>query len=98
MTESPVEPTARAHILVSGRVQGVGYRAFAARTAARRGLAGGVRNLDDGRVELEVEGQKAVIEALLQELKVGPPAAYVTKIETEWGAATGRFADFSIWY
>lgn len=98
MTESPAEQPFRARIMVSGRVQGVGYRAFAARVAAQRGLLGGVRNLDDGRVELDVEGTKAVIEALLHELKVGPPAARVTKIEAEWSAATGRFSGFSIWY
>jgi len=61
------EANVRAHILVSGRVQGVGYRAFAHRVATQRGLVGGVRNLDDGRVELDVEGDRAVIEALLLE-------------------------------
>ncbi|MBI3357426.1 MAG: acylphosphatase [Nitrospirae bacterium] len=98
MTESAGETTVRAHITVSGRVQGVGYRAFAARVATRRGLSGGVRNLDDGRVQLDVEGKKSVIEALLHELQKGPPAARVTKIETEWSAATDRFSSFSIWY
>ncbi len=98
MTESAAEPSVRAHILVSGRVQGVGYRAFAARVASQHGLLGGVRNLDDGRVELDVEGMKTVIETLLHELKVGPPAARVTKIEAEWSAATERFSSFSIWY
>jgi acylphosphatase len=98
MTESPAVQPVRARIMVSGRVQGVGYRAFAARMAAQHGLLGGVRNLDDGRVELDVEGKKAVIEALLHDLKVGPPAARVTKIETEWSAATERFSSFSIWY
>ena len=84
--------------MVSGRVQGVGYRAFAARAASRHGLLGGVRNLDDGRVELEVEGTRAAIEALLCDLKAGPPAARVTKIQTEWNDATTRFSSFSIWY
>lgn len=97
MTESAERPV-RAHIVVSGRVQGVGYRAFAARAATERGLLGGVRNLDDGRVELDVEGQKAIIEALLLDLKEGPPAARVAAIETEWGAATERFSTFSVWY
>jgi len=98
MTESAAEPLVRAHIIVSGRVQGVGYRAFAARVAGQRGLLGGVRNLDDGRVELDVEGKKVVIEALMHELKIGPPAARVTKIETEWSTATERFSGFNIWY
>jgi acylphosphatase len=98
MTEPAREPPVRAHVTVSGRVQGVGYRAFAARLATERGLFGGVRNLDDGRVELDVEGKKSVIEALLHELEKGPPAARVTKIETEWSAATDRFSSFSIWF
>ncbi len=58
MTQSVDEPPVRARILVAGRVQGVGFRAFAARTATRLDLVGGVRNLDDGRVELEVEGRR----------------------------------------
>jgi acylphosphatase len=78
-------------------VQGVGFRAFAARTATGLALVGGVRNLGDGRVELRVEGRRTVIEALLRELKTGPPAAHVTTVETEWGAATGRYSNFSIW-
>jgi acylphosphatase len=98
MTQSADEPPVRAHILVAGRVQGVGFRAFAARAATRRDLVGGVRNLDDGRVELDMEGRRAEIEALVRELKTGPPAASVKKIETEWSAATGRYSHFSIWY
>lgn len=98
MTQSVDEPSVRARILVAGHVQGVGFRAFAARTATRLDLVGGVRNLDDNRVELEAEGRRAVIEILLHELKTGPPAARVTKIETEWSAAAGRYSNFSIWY
>jgi acylphosphatase len=51
----PSGPTVRARISVSGRVQGVGYRAFTVRVANERGLVGGVRNCEDGRVELEAE-------------------------------------------
>ncbi|MBX3331835.1 MAG: acylphosphatase [Nitrospira sp.] len=98
MTQTADDPPVRARSLVGGRVQGVGFRAFAARTATRLDLVGGVRNLDDGRVELDVEGRRTVIEALLRELKIGPPASHVTKIETEWSAATGRYSNFSIWY
>ena len=88
----------RACILVYGCVQGVGFRAFAARVAADLRLVGGVRNLPDGRVELEVEGQKTVIEALEHRLRIGPSAAHVTKVETTWGAATGQCSVFEIWY
>jgi acylphosphatase len=98
MTQAVDEPPVRAHILVDGRVQGVGFRAFAARTATRLDLVGGVRNLDDGRVELDVEGSRTVIEAFLHELTIGPPASRVTKIATEWSIATGRYSTFSIWY
>ncbi len=98
MTDSASEQPVRACILVSGRVQGVGYRAFAARVATERGLVGGVRNRDDGRVELEVEGPRSVIEAVQQELRKGPPAALVTEIRTDWSAARDQFATFSIWY
>ena len=98
MTE-PIEPTTlRAKLLVTGKVQGVGYRAFAARIASQRGLRGGVRNIDDGRVELEVEGPKARILDLIEELKIGPPASRVTAVEVEWSPATGRFVDFNVWY
>lgn len=98
MTEANEPTTVRARVTVSGRVQGVGYRAFTVRIATQRGLVGGVRNLDDGRVELEVEGPKEGILALIGELKIGPPASRVTTVQTEWGSATGRYADFLVWY
>ncbi len=88
----------RARILVRGLVQGVGYRAFAVRVATRRQLRGGVRNLDDGRVELQAEGPKDRIESLIEELRIGPPASQVAAVDVEWGNATGRFADFRVWY
>jgi len=84
--------------MVSGLVQGVGYRAFAARVAGNHRLVGGVRNLNDGRVEVDVEGEKAVIQALVVELKAGPPGSDVQKIEIEWSPSTNRFSSFRIWY
>ena len=98
MAES-IEPAAlRARLFVKGTVQGVGYRAFAARVASKRGLCGGVRNLDDGRVELEVEGPKDQILILIEDVKTGPPASQVAAVEVEWSPATGRFSDFQVWY
>ena len=95
----PLEPAAlRARLFIKGKVQGVGYRAFAARVASQRGLYGGVRNLDDGRVELEVEGPKDHILILIEDVKIGPPASRVTAVEVEWSPATGRFSDFRVWY
>jgi len=94
-----IEPIVlRARLSVKGKVQGVGYRAFAARVASQRGLCGGVRNLEDGRVKLEVEGRKDQILTLIEDLKNGPLAARVTSIDVEWSLATGRFVDFQVWY
>ena len=98
MTESTAQAPVRARIIVAGRVQGVGYRAFCVRVATQRRLSGGVKNLEDGRVELEVEGRRDLILALIEELKIGPPAARVGRVDVEWAAATGRFEDFRVWY
>ena len=94
--------TGRSHvgsrIWVRGRVQGVAYRAFACAAASRRGLTGGARNLDDGRVELEVEGERSEVEALLDALRQGPPMARVDDVTVEWVAPTGQYTGFQIWY
>jgi acylphosphatase len=97
MTDASDSPV-RARISVSGRVQGVGYRAFTVRAATERGLVGGVRNCEDGRVELEAEGAKDQIMSLIAALKIGPPASRVTDVRVEWVSATGRHTDFAIWY
>ncbi|HEX8750972.1 MAG TPA: acylphosphatase [Nitrospira sp.] len=98
MTDASDPTAVRARISVSGRVQGVGYRAFTIRVATQRGLVGGVRNTDDGRVELEAEGPKDRILSLIEDLKVGPPASRVTTVQVEWVTATGRQTDFRVWY
>jgi acylphosphatase len=98
MKDSTSHELVRAKLTVIGHVQGVGYRAFTRHAASRRGLVGGVRNLDDGRVEAEVEGMRSVIEAMVGELKVGPPGARVQAVHVEWAPASGRFFDFQIWY
>jgi acylphosphatase len=92
------EPTVRARIVVVGLVQGVSYRAFTQRVASQQGLRGGVRNLDDGRVAVEVEGTRAGVERLIAMLRVGPPMAQVQDVQVKWEPATGQFADFRIWY
>ncbi|MDP9131668.1 MAG: acylphosphatase [Nitrospirota bacterium] len=92
------EACVRAQILVSGHVQGVGYRAFARRMAASRGVTGGVKNLDSGQVALDAEGPRDVLEELLADLKKGPVGAKVSHVQTEWSPATCRHHDFTIWY
>jgi acylphosphatase len=67
--------------LVSGRVQGVGYRNFALRAARDLQLAGWVRNLPDGRVEALARGPLAKLNRFISELRIGPPRAEVTNID-----------------
>lgn len=88
----------RARVLVSGRVQGVAYRAFTQQMASRAGLQGGVRNLPDGRVEVEIEGERPKVEAFLEVLRKGPPMARVDDLLVQWEAPTGQYSDFRIWY
>ena len=87
-----------AEILVSGRVQGVYYRAFALDTAVRLGLTGFCRNLPDGRVEVVAEGDREVIEVLIEQLRIGPPRARVEDVHVNWKPAEKSFKDFSIRY
>lgn len=80
----------RRHVLVSGLVQGVGYRYLARKHAVRLGIAGWVRNLPDGRVEAEVEGDEAAVETMLRRLHAGPPGSRVTDLLVSEVAATGE--------
>ena len=86
----------RVHAIVSGRVQGVSYRAETAREARRLGVVGWVRNLPDGTVELEVEGTDAQVTALLGWCEIGPPAARVTNVTTVEQSTKGTEAGFAI--
>lgn len=91
MTTLPVDGDARARatVLVQGRVQGVGYRAFVRRHALDLGLAGHVENLADGRVEVVAEGPRSEVEQLLVHLRRGPLHAEVRDLETAWSDAAG---------
>jgi acylphosphatase len=69
------------HLVIGGKVQGVGFRWFV-RTAARAlGLSGRVRNLPDGRVEVRVAGAPERLAVFLERMREGPPASRVTEIE-----------------
>jgi acylphosphatase len=81
---------------VSGEVQGVGYRFFAQRAAARHQVVGYVRNLPDGRVEALAEGSPASVEAFKKELATGPRLALVEKIEELSVEPTGSYSSFLI--
>jgi len=81
-----VSPRARvrARVLVSGRVQGVNYRAFAEDEAAFRKVAGWVQNSPDGGVEALFEGEKEAVEAMIRWCHTGSPAAEVRAVEVHW--------------
>lgn len=82
--------------MISGRVQGVFYRASAQQEAMRLGLMGEIRNLPDGRVEAVVEGPKERIEEFIEWCKRGPPAARVEHVGVRWSAARGDFRTFMV--
>jgi acylphosphatase len=89
--------TVRAHLLVSGLVQGVFYRQSTADEARRLGLSGWVRNLPDGRVEVEAQGERAAVEALVAFCRRGPPSAAVDEVEVAWATpAEGAGEGFSV--
>ena len=75
-----LDPTAG--FLISGRVQGVGFRWWTRRTATRLGLSGTVRNLPDGRVEVRARGSVAALDELELKLRIGPPVADVADVES----------------
>ena len=90
---------ASVRVAVYGYVQGVFFRTFVSREAAKLGLSGYVRNLPTGEaVEVQVEGERRQLEKLIGSLKVGPPAARVEKIVSNWSKYTGSYSGFRIRY
>ena len=79
----------RAHVLVSGRVQGVYYRANTCDAASERGVDGWVQNLDDGRVEAVFEGPRATVESMVEWCHDGSPRARVDDVSVEYEELTG---------
>jgi acylphosphatase len=80
---------ARAHVYVSGRVQGVFYRATTRDTARERGVDGWVRNLDDGRVEAAFEGSEPAVEGMVEWCHTGSPAADVDVVDVTYEEPRG---------
>lgn len=86
----------RAHIVISGIVQGVFFRVETQRAAQRIGVYGWVRNKRDGTVEAVIEGERDKVEAMLDWCRKGPPRAVVNKVDVEWEKYTGETADFRV--
>jgi acylphosphatase len=87
-------PSIARHVRITGRVQGVGYRAWVGREAARRGLLGAVRNRKDGSVEAVLSGEAAAVEAMIAACHIGPANATVldVRVSDYAGPAFTRFA------
>jgi acylphosphatase len=85
-----------AHVLISGRVQGVGFTTFAQGEARKLGLEGYVRSLPDGRVEVVAEGAKEQVSVLLEKLERGPRGARVEKLEKRDVLPLGKHGEFEI--
>lgn len=91
-----MESEIRMQIVVSGAVQGVGYRYFVMETARELALRGWVRNLADGRVEAEAEGERASVEALIAAMRRGPHMSHVTEMKLEVLPCGGADAGFRV--
>jgi acylphosphatase len=98
MDPQPVSSeTARAHIWVKGRVQGVGFRAFVEYSARKIGeLTGWVRNVGYDTVEAIAEGERETVERLIEAMKQGPRGSRVDESKVEWETPTGEFQEFGV--
>ena len=88
----------RAHVFISGRVQGIFFRSETRNEAKKLGVKGWVRNLPDGRVEAVFEGEQENAKKLIEFCKRGPPGARVTNMDVIWENYTGEFRNFEVRY
>ena len=86
----------RAHVFISGRVQGVFFRSETKHEARKHSLTGWVRNLPDDRVEAVFEGEEENVKELVEFCRRGPPGAKVTSTDVTWESYSQEFRDFEI--
>lgn len=91
-------PKTRAHVVMSGRVQGVFFRAHTRDIARESNVNGWVKNRDDGKVEALFEGDEEDVKAVLDWCQDGPPNARVSGVDTKWEDYKGEFKRFDIIY
>ena len=94
--EVNMEKQVRAHAVISGRVQGVFFRAETQRAAEGFGVSGWVRNKRDGTVEAVFEGRQEDVDAALDWCRQGPRMSRVDKVDVNWQQYTGEFQSFDI--
>jgi len=90
------EELARVTLIITGRVQGVFFRASALEKAQGLSLSGWVKNLSEGSIELVAEGPRYALEQLLEWCRRGPPSARVADVSARWGKSLGEFRTFMI--
>jgi acylphosphatase len=86
----------RLHLIVTGEVQGVGFRWHVQRAARALGLRGEVRNRADGAVLVDAEGERDALGQLAEAARRGPGAAVVAAVEERWSEGPARYRDFAI--
>ena len=84
------------HLIVQGTVQGVGFRYYTRHLASTLGLAGFVKNLSDGNVEIEAEGDKQSLQDLVRDLQTKDMAEYISGLKIEWSSYQNKYHDFVI--
>ncbi|MBI9048550.1 MAG: acylphosphatase [Anaerolineaceae bacterium] len=87
---------ARLHLVVEGRVQGVGFRYYVLDKANSMGITGWVRNTSGRQVEVMAEGSRPQLEIFLQQIRNGPPMATVIHTKVDWLDAQEKYGRFSI--
>jgi acylphosphatase len=86
----------RLALVITGEVQGVGFRWYVQREATALGLAGDVRNRPDGAVVVRAEGPRAALERLVERAREGPPAAADVAVDARWSEGPARFTGFHV--
>ncbi len=86
----------RVHVVVKGRVQGVGFRAHVQYSARQIGVVGWVRNVGYDTVEAAAEGERAKLDRFVEAVKAGPVGSQVDDAQVEWQNATGEWSDFQM--
>ncbi|MGH7491379.1 MAG: acylphosphatase [bacterium] len=84
------------HLLVNGMVQGVGFRYYVHHAARRHDLAGWVKNLEDGRVEVLAEGDEEELRLFVRDVEKGSRFSTVREVQTEWLSYSNKFRHFEI--
>ena len=91
-----IQMKSSARIVVRGMVQGVGFRYFVQHHATQLGVTGWVRNLPNGDVEIEAEGNRELLESLITCTRRGPRSAVVSDVDVVWKESRGQFSRFEI--